>query len=108
MYRISFLITVCMLVGLPAVASHLSEAEVVAMEQRCNKLRQEKLAPEKAAVLNQCLNSGEMDREACRQKAAEYGEMQVAPIYRPAKYSDLPECIEAYKARKHYDINPGR
>ena len=94
--------------ALPAAPSHLTEAEVVAMEQRCNALRQEKLAPEKASVLQQCLDSGEMDREGCRQKAAEYGEMQVAPIYRPAKYSDLPECVEAYKARKHYDLNPGR
>lgn len=92
----------------PVAASHLTEADVVAMEQRCNALRQEKLAPEKAAVLRQCLDSGEADRETCRQKAAEYGEMQVAPVYRPARYSDLPECVEAYKARKHYDLNPGR
>ena len=108
MRRFIFPALLIQLAAFPAAASHLSEADVVAMEQRCNKLRQEKLAPEKAAVLRQCLASGEADRETCRQKAADYGEMQVAPVYRPAKYSDLPECVEAYKARKHYDLNPGR
>jgi hypothetical protein len=91
-----------------AAASHLSEAEVMEMERRCDQLRQQKLAPEKAAVLKQCLDAGELDRAACQQKAAEYGEQQTAPLRRPGKYYDLPECQEAYQARKHYDLNPGR
>ncbi len=96
------------LVSLPLAASHLSEADVVKMENRCEKLRQEKLAPQKAAVLKQCLDSGEGDRATCEAKAGAYGEIQTGAIRRPGKYYDLPECQESYRARKHYDINPGR
>jgi hypothetical protein len=106
MYRSVFTLLVTLL-AISADASHLSEKEVLAIEASCQQLRQERLAPERKAVLRQCLESGEKDGEECRQEAAEYGEMQVAPFFRPAKYSDLPECQEAYKARKHYDLNPG-
>ncbi len=89
-------------------ASHLSEKEVLALESACEELRQERLAPERVAVLRQCLDRGEQSNEECQQEAEAYGEMQAAPFYRPAKYADLPQCQEAYKARKHYDLNPGR
>ncbi|MDJ0879508.1 MAG: hypothetical protein QNI86_12900 [Halieaceae bacterium] len=96
------------LLSLPAFASHLSEAEVVAMENACQKLRQQKLAPEKAAVLQQCLAGGEKSESECKSEAAGYGEIQTGAIRRLGKYYDLPECQEAYRAREHFKINPGR
>ena len=107
MYKFPTIILLALL-GLPAGASHLSEQDVLALEATCEQLRQERLAPERRALLRQCQQSGQKSGEECAQEASEYGEMQVAPFYRPAKYSDLPECQEAYKARKHYDLNPGR
>lgn len=89
-------------------ASHLSEAEVVAMEEACQALRQEKLAPEKAAVLENCLQSREYDEAECQAQSAAYGEIQTGAIRRLGKYYDLPECEAAYRARKHFNINPGR
>lgn len=96
------------LLPLAVPASHLTEAEVVEMEKRCEALRQEKLAPEKAAVRQECLAKGEMDSTACEVQAASYGETKTGAIFRPGKYYDLPECEESYRARKHFDINPGR
>lgn len=107
MLRMIVVLSLAML-PLGAAASHLSEAEVVEMENRCEALRQEKLAPEKAAVLQQCLNEGKQDQAACEAEAANYGELQMGAIRRPGKYYDLPECQESYRARKHFDINPGR
>ena len=78
------------------------------MENRCEKLRQQKLAPEKAAVLERCLAEGELERDGCESLAGKYGETQTGAIFRPGKYYDLPECEEAYRARKHFDLNPGR
>ncbi len=95
------------LLAAPGIGSHLTEDEVIAMEDACEKLRQEKLAPEKAEVLEQCLASGEYDQAECERQAGEYGEIKTGAIRRPGKYYDLPECEEAYRARKHFHINPG-
>ena len=102
-----FLLGLCLSCAPWAQASHLSEAEVSDMERACETLRQEKLKPEKTAVLQQCLNEGG-DQASCEQRAAAYGERSTGAIRRLGKYYDLPECIEAYDARRHYRINPGR
>ncbi len=94
--------------ALPAGASHLSEADVIAMEDACQALRSEKLAPEKAAVYEDCLKAGETSEADCEAQAEAYGEIQTGAIRTLGKYYDLPECEEAYRARKHYDLNPGR
>ena len=104
----SLLILIAVAFAVPALSSHLSEEEVVAMETQCEKLRQENLAPEKAAVLKQCLAEGELDQAGCEAKAGAYGERKTGAIFRPGKYYDLPECEEAYQARRHFDVNPGR
>ena len=104
----SWLVPLALAIAVPALSSHLSEQEVVAMETRCEKLRQQKLAPEKAAVLKQCLAEGELDQAGCEAKAGAYGERKTGAIFRPGKYYDLPECEDSYRARKHYDLNPGR
>lgn len=100
-------VSVTLLAGF-SYASHLSEAEVIAMEEACQVLRQEKLAPEKAAVLENCLRSGEYDEVACQARSAAYGEIQAGAIRRLGKYYDLPKCEKAYRARKHFNMNPGR
>ncbi len=91
-----------------SLGSHLSEDEVVAMEEACEKLRQEKLAPEKAAVLKRCLSAGKNTRRECEAQAGAYGEIRTGAIRRPGKYYELPECEAAYRAREHFRVNPGR
>lgn len=95
------------LTSLPSLASHLTEEDVLALEARCQERRSELLAPEKLEVLDNCMAAGEESVEACRDKAAKEGEMRVIGTnYRVGKYYDIPECVEAYKARKHYHVNP--
>ncbi len=92
----------------PVDASHLSEAEVVAMEEACQSLRAEKLAPEKAAVYQDCMATGKSSEPECESQASAYGEIRTGAIRTLGKYYDLPECEEAYRAREHFKINPGR
>ena len=54
------------------------------------------------------MSSGEKSEVECQAEAAGYGEIQTGAIRRLGKYYDLPECEEAYRARKHFNINPGR
>lgn len=92
----------------PAQASHLSGEEVSAMEQACQDAREKKLMPEREILIQQCIQSGEGDMAACAEKNADYGEIKTGAIRTLGKYYDLPVCEQAYKARKHYHVNPGR
>ncbi len=93
---------------MPAMASHLSEKEVANLEQQCDADREEKLAPERAAVLRQCLAEGQLDGDACVDKASQYGEPSMGAIRTLGRYYDLPSCVEAFEARSHFQLNPGR
>ncbi len=93
---------------LPAQASHLSEEEVNAKLQACEAAREEKLMPQRETLVQQCIQSGEGDMESCHARHANYGERTTGAIRKLGKYYDLPVCEDAYQARKHYKLNPGR
>jgi len=99
---------IMLVVPLAGLASHLSEAEVEALEASCDEARAEKLAPKRAAVRKQCLAEGMFDAQGCEEMAQTYGERQFGAIRRPGLYYDLPVCVEAFRAREHYTLNPGR
>ncbi|MEM0954094.1 MAG: hypothetical protein AAGI24_08130 [Pseudomonadota bacterium] len=89
-------------------ASHLSESEVQALEVRCENERSKKLAPKRAAVHKQCMDEGLFDAAGCDEMAQAYGNRQFGGVRRPGLYYDLPSCVEAFRAREHYTLNPGR
>ena len=91
-----------------AVASHLSEREVESLEAACAAQREAKLGPERLAIVERCMREEDMDQAACAEKYKNYGEVTTGAIRRVGKYHDTPECREAYEARKHYNLNPGR
>ena len=96
-----------LLMSAPVGASHLTEAEVIAMEEKCQALREELLLPEKLDTYDACMAEGNGDDAACRERAGAQGARQIVGTnIRVGKYSDLPECQEAYRARKHYQVNP--
>ena len=108
MWRISVVAVLLAAWQAPASASHLSEAEVIAMEEKCQELRKEKLGPEKEGYRLACIEAGEVDEATCAEQAAQYGEIKTGGVRMLGKYYDLPECVEAYRARKHFRVNPGR
>jgi hypothetical protein len=102
---VSALLLLCIV---PAQSSHLSQEEVDAMLQACEDAREKKLMPEREALVQQCVASGEGDLATCHEKHANYGERTTGAIRMLGKYYALPECEDAYQARKHYKLNPGR
>jgi hypothetical protein len=76
------------------------------MLQACEDAREKKLMPEREALVQQCVASGEGDLATCHEKHANYGERTTGAIRMLGKYYDLPECEDAYQARKHYKLNP--
>ena len=89
-------------------ATHLSEQEVTAMEQACEAVREEKLAPERIGAIERCMSQGEGDQARCTELYGNYGNRTTGAIRKLGKYYDLPECEKSYRARKHFRVNPGR
>jgi hypothetical protein len=92
----------------PGFASHLSQADVDALMQTCEAARKVKLAPERIAVVEQCMYEGKGDQKQCEKLHGNYGNRTTGAIRKIGKYYDLPECVKAYEAQKHYKLNPGR
>ncbi len=91
-----------------AGASHLSQADVDALLDACEASRESKLAPERVAVVERCMREEGLDQGSCSEKNKNYGEATTGAIRKLGKYYDEPECEEAYSARKHFKLNPGR
>ena len=87
-------------------ASHLSQADVDALMQTCEEKRAALLAPERIAVVERCMREGEGDQAQCEELYKNYGERTTGAIRKAGKYYDLPECEQAWDARKHYKMNP--
>ena len=107
MNNVTIQLAALLLISATAVASHLTEEDVVALEEKCQAARSEKLLPEKFEALDECIAEGTEDAASCEERAAEYGEKRVVGtnVFIGEHY-DLPECVEAYRARKHFHVNP--
>jgi hypothetical protein len=95
MRELAGLLVLALAYSLPLQATHLSEADVIALEQKCQKLREQKLAPEKEGYLLECLEEGD-DPSSCELRSDDYGELKPGAIRRLGKY----------RARKHFRVNP--
>lgn len=66
-------------------------------DQACEEVRSEKLAVEKVALIEECVNneSWTKDRDGCERFYQDHGAIA-------AKYYDLPECVKAFEYKKSY------
>ena len=74
-------------------------------DQICEAARSEKLAVEKVALIEECVNneSWTKDREQCERFYRDYGgAISNGSGVAPAKYYDLPECLKAFDYKKSY------
>ncbi|MEP5764654.1 MAG: hypothetical protein ABJ308_08665 [Halieaceae bacterium] len=108
MKHFSALLITCLLAAATVQASHLSEADVIALERACESQREKRLSVERPAAMQECVRRGEGDEAFCQERYRNYGERTTGGVRRLGKYYDLPECEEAYRARKHFNLNPGR
>ncbi|MEM1412972.1 MAG: hypothetical protein AAGH19_11505 [Pseudomonadota bacterium] len=87
------------LVLLPAfVAAETFDEKQERLDKACQDAREAKLAPERAAYIEECVEKGyRPDRESCERFYADYGNQSGnrAPLY-----MDLPECVEAFEHQR--------
>lgn len=89
-----------------ANAHALDEAEVQALEARCEAAREARLKPLREAEIAKCKADKRNDPAYCDRFWADYGNAVRLPNGRmqPRLFDDLPECTAAYKARRQLNL----
>lgn len=101
---LTFRAAVCLaalLVAGAALADKAFEEEQARLDAACEAAREAKLAPERARLVEECVEQEQRpDRAACERFYADYGNQSGnrAPLY-----LDLPECVEAFEHRRGGD-----
>jgi len=88
-------LSLCLAFAPIAFADDAREAEQARLDQACEQAREEKLAPERKRLVEQCVADKERpDRQACERFYADYGNQsgRRAPLY-----MDLPACVKAFE-----------
>jgi len=79
-----------------AAASAATQADIEQLDAACETAREAKLAPERAAFVDECVAGGRKHDE-CVRFYADHGQRAGN---RPPLYLDLPECVEAFELRR--------
>jgi hypothetical protein len=97
------------LFGFVPLAYALDEAEVKALEARCEAAREERLKPLRDAEIAKCKADKRSDPQYCERFWSDYGNAVRAPNGRmqPRMFDDLPECIAAQEARRELRLGSG-
>lgn len=76
---------------------------VEALDQRCQKAREAKIAPLREAAIERCVSARRPARSpaACERFYADYGQSGVTihGVFRAPMFNDLPECVAYFEAR---------
>ena len=99
MYR--YLVLLIVALGLTALA-HADKSSLQELQAQCEAAREAKLAPERQALIQACIQKQEKTAEHCQRFYADYGAggRNVNGAGRVRMYNDLPECEALYKAEK--------
>lgn len=90
-----------LLASATAWADEDSDAEQARLDQACQAAREEKLAPEREALVQECVANNERPDEAsCKRFYADYGNQSGS---RAPLYMDLPACVKAFDYRQDND-----
>lgn len=93
-----FILFVALLVN-PAQAKESREEKQARLDAACEAARQEKIAPLRQQVIEECVANKELpSRQECERFYAPYGERTGR---KAAMFYDLPECVTAF------DFNQG-
>jgi hypothetical protein len=93
--------------SLPGPALAQTDAEMKRMDELdrvCEAAREKKLAPLRAERIERCVRDERRPRADCETEYAHWGDTRTTAggRARAGLYYDLPECVEAFKAREHY------
>ena len=89
------LLVLILIVTAPALAKESREAKQARLDGVCEVARQEKLAPMRKQVVEECVANKELpNRAECERFYADYGERMGG---RAPLFYDLPECVTAFE-----------
>lgn len=85
----------------PAREIDITQMSLSDLDRRCEKAREEKIAPLRAAEIANCVEAGTGDQDWCETFWADYGDpvLTVSGHLTPRMFHDLPECTEAHNER---------
>lgn len=83
-----------MLAVIPLPAAAFDRAEKDRLDAACEAAREQKLAPQRARYVEECVAKGERDRAGCEQYYRDYGNRTGG---RAPLHYDLPECVKAFE-----------
>ncbi len=92
--RFSDLGLVVLLIVIPLTALAYDRAEKERLDAECEAAREQKLAPQRANYVEECVAKGERDRDGCERYYSDYGNRAGG---RAPLYYDLPECVKAFE-----------
>lgn len=95
-----------LLLAFTPIAYSLDEAEVEALEARCEEAREARLKPLREAEIANCKSNKRNDPGYCERFWSDYGNAVRLPNGRmqPRLFDDLPECVAAHKARRELNF----
>ncbi len=79
-----------------------AEPSLQELKDRCEAAREARLAPEREALIQACIEEKKKSAEQCQRFYADYGAggRTAAGAGRVRKYNNLPECEALYRAEK--------
>ncbi len=90
-----------------AHAEHLTESAVAELAAACEAARERHIAPLRQQAIEECIARGDWDAARCTRFHADYGDAIRTPSgMQPRRFLDLPECVAADEADKHFRLYP--
>jgi hypothetical protein len=91
-----------------AMARHLTERQVHALEAGCEKAREAKLAPLREQAIKDCIAQPRSDPALCREHFKDFGAARrlASGAVNPRMFHNIPECAAAEEARQHFGLYP--
>jgi len=85
----------------PVKEIDITEMSLSDLDRRCEAVREEKIAPLRAAEIAKCIETETGDQAWCETFWADYGDptRTVSGTFTPRLFHDLPECVEALDER---------
>jgi len=79
------------------------DASLTSLKKRCEAAREAKIAPLRAAAIEECVNKEKKDRASCERFYSDYGNggRTAGGAAKQRMFNELPECLELYEAEKN-------
>jgi hypothetical protein len=91
-----------------AMARHLTEQQVKALEATCENAREARLAPLREQAIKDCIAQPRSDPGFCREHFKDFGAARrlASGAVNPRMFHNIPECAAADEARQHFGLYP--